>query len=255
MANIGDSRAIIARRQGEGLVAHALSSDQTPYRKDERERIRKCGGVITNNKFMSEGRPPPKEPDDPEQWAKALGEEPDDKMGVSHTDPPRVFQPSGGGGCAFTRSLGDASSESCGVSAEAEIVTMQLSTVDAYLILASDGVWEFMTNEEVIETVGMSTGEPVDACRDVVAIAYMLWLQFDVRTDDITIILAYIDNDGSFDGAESPDPVSSTQPPPARLPPPHRPAAMRMDQLEKQLGSQRPATSREEEVAAAQDTA
>ena len=33
----------------------------------------------------------------------------------------------------------------------------------------------------------------VEACRSIIAQAYGLWLQFEVRTDDITIVLAYID--------------------------------------------------------------
>jgi serine/threonine protein phosphatase PrpC len=42
VANVGDSRAIIARKNEHGkLRSHALSSDQTPFRKDERERLKK----------------------------------------------------------------------------------------------------------------------------------------------------------------------------------------------------------------------
>ena len=42
VANVGDSRAIIARENDEGkLRSHALSVDQTPFRKDERERLKK----------------------------------------------------------------------------------------------------------------------------------------------------------------------------------------------------------------------
>ena len=37
--------------------------------------------------------------------------------------------------------------------------------------------------------------DPLDACRAVVAEAYRNWLQYDDRTDDITMILAYIDRD------------------------------------------------------------
>ena len=46
VSNIGDSRAIIGERQGKRIVAKALSIDQTPYRKDERDRIKAAGGVI-----------------------------------------------------------------------------------------------------------------------------------------------------------------------------------------------------------------
>jgi len=43
VANVGDSRAIIACLDDRGqLVYQPLSSDQTPYRKDERERLKKA---------------------------------------------------------------------------------------------------------------------------------------------------------------------------------------------------------------------
>lgn len=42
VGNVGDSRAIIARETEEGkLRSHPLSVDQTPFRKDERERLKK----------------------------------------------------------------------------------------------------------------------------------------------------------------------------------------------------------------------
>jgi CRP-like cAMP-binding protein len=59
-------------------------------------------------------------------------------------------------------------------------------------VLASDGVWEFLSSQAVCTSV-MSFTDPVAACRSIIAQAYALWLQFDVRTDDITMILAYID--------------------------------------------------------------
>ncbi len=41
IANVGDSRAIIASETKKGLLKYSpLSSDQTPYRKDERERLK-----------------------------------------------------------------------------------------------------------------------------------------------------------------------------------------------------------------------
>jgi serine/threonine protein phosphatase PrpC len=41
ISNVGDSRAIIVSMEDGKLKAHPLSSDQTPYRKDERERVKK----------------------------------------------------------------------------------------------------------------------------------------------------------------------------------------------------------------------
>jgi cGMP-dependent protein kinase len=42
VSNVGDSRAIIASEKDGKLVFSPLSSDQTPYRKDERERLKKA---------------------------------------------------------------------------------------------------------------------------------------------------------------------------------------------------------------------
>lgn len=36
--------------------------------------------------------------------------------------------------------------------------------------------------------------DPLEACRAIVAQSYELWLQYEVRTDDITIIAIYIEN-------------------------------------------------------------
>lgn len=60
------------------------------------------------------------------------------------------------------------------------------------MLQASDGVWEFLTNQSVADMILKFT-DPLDACRAVVAESYRLWLQYEVRTDDITMILAFID--------------------------------------------------------------
>jgi hypothetical protein len=46
VANVGDSRAIIATEVDGKLKYSPLSIDQTPYRKDERERLKKAGARI-----------------------------------------------------------------------------------------------------------------------------------------------------------------------------------------------------------------
>ena len=96
ISNVGDSRAILGYQDGSGnsgsgsgndkdahstLLAVPLSQDQTPWRKDERERIRRCGGrVMTLDQV--EGK---EEVDD--EGDRKLGEEGDiDVKG----DPPRV---------------------------------------------------------------------------------------------------------------------------------------------------------------------
>ena len=63
-----------------------------------------------------------------------------------------------------------------------------------FIVLASDGVWEFLTNQAVVDLV-LKHDEPLEACREVVAESYRLWLQYEERTDDITMMCAFVDRD------------------------------------------------------------
>ena len=67
---------------------------------------------------------------------------------------------------------------------------------DLFLILASDGVWEFIDNDEAVAIVGQfyDKGLPaLDACRFLIAKAALCWRNFegDYR-DDITAIVVYL---------------------------------------------------------------
>lgn len=189
VCNVGDSRAIIGTEDvATGTVRAApLSIDQTPFRADERERVKACGARIMTMEQI-EGNEPIHE-----NWGLQLGAEVDESG-----DPPRVWnreleRP----GCAFTRSLGDAIAKGLGVTAEPEITARTLTDLDRYIVLASDGVFEFMTSQAVMDVVAEAK-DPLEACRAVVAEAYRLWLQWEVRTDDITVICIAL-HDMAFD--------------------------------------------------------
>mmetsp|Transcript_6290 Transcript_6290/g.8336 ORF Transcript_6290/g.8336 Transcript_6290/m.8336 type:complete len:1062 (-) Transcript_6290:158-3343(-) len=178
VANVGDSRAIIGVQVDNKLVAKPLSSDQTPYRKDERDRVKACGARVMSMDQI-EGFEPIHE-----NWGNVnLGEEIDEGG-----DPPRVWSQYGEyPGTAFTRSFGDMIAEELGVCAEPEILHRKISKGDRYIVIASDGVFEFITNQTVIDMVEKFQ-DPLEACRKIVQEAYDLWLQYEVRTDDITMI-------------------------------------------------------------------
>jgi serine/threonine protein phosphatase PrpC len=53
-------------------------------------------------------------------------------------------------GLAMTRSFGDEVASTVGITAMPEITEWQLTPEDKFLILASDGVWEFLESEEVL---------------------------------------------------------------------------------------------------------
>ncbi|POM81922.1 AGC/PKG protein Kinase [Phytophthora palmivora] len=190
VSNVGDSRAIIAQenlkastREGEAnLVAKPLSIDQTPFRHDERVRVKKCGARILTVDQV-EGLEPIHE-----NWGLSLGDEIDE-----NGDPPRIWHPYGQyPGTAFTRSIGDLVSEELGVTAEPEILCKGLNPHDKFIIIASDGVFEFLTSQNVVDIVKQYEN-PSEACHALVEEAYNRWLQFEVRTDDITAICIFLD--------------------------------------------------------------
>jgi serine/threonine protein phosphatase PrpC len=166
------------------ILAIPLTRDQTPYRKDERERVRKEGAEIKSIDQM-EGR---EEMHD--NWGdEVLGERVD-----IHGDPPRVWmQGEQYPGTAFTRSLGDFIAEKIGVNADPEIISTQLTDNDKYLVIASDGIFEFLTNQNVIDMCSAS-GSPLEACEMLTRAAYDQWLKHERRTDDITVIVCFLES-------------------------------------------------------------
>lgn len=60
-------------------------------------------------------------------------------------------------------------------------------------MIASDGVFEFLTNQMVADMLAQYP-DPLDACKAVVAAAYELWLQYEVRTDDISIVALFLED-------------------------------------------------------------
>uniref|UniRef100_A0A0D9VEU9 protein-serine/threonine phosphatase n=1 Tax=Leersia perrieri TaxID=77586 RepID=A0A0D9VEU9_9ORYZ len=177
IANTGDSRAVIAEKRGEDIVAVDLSIDQTPYRTDELERVKECGArVMTLDQIEGLKNP------DVQCWGT---EESDDG------DPPRLWVQNGMyPGTAFTRSIGDSVAESIGVIANPEIFILELNANHPFFVLASDGVFEFLPSQTVVDMIAKYK-DPRDACAAIVAESYRLWLQYETRTDDITIIVVH----------------------------------------------------------------
>lgn len=53
----------------------------------------------------------------------------------------------------MSRSFGDLAAESVGVFAIPEISQVDLSADDKFIVLASDGVWEFLESQNVVDIV------------------------------------------------------------------------------------------------------
>jgi serine/threonine protein phosphatase PrpC len=219
IANVGDSRAVVARKRlidspharsngdstsydsppdadssrlrtcdlsaeamgdtAERLIAKPLSCDQTPFRKDERDRVKLAGARVLTAQQLSGSKRKTEEFDEP-------GENEFDTEG----DPPRIWLKSKASpGTAFSRSFGDAEAESVGVYATPEIEVREVRQDDTYIVIASDGVFEFLTNQNVVDIVQGYGDSSLEACRSVVLEAYAQWMTWDTRSDDITMIL------------------------------------------------------------------
>ncbi|KAK9026920.1 hypothetical protein V6N11_066778 [Hibiscus sabdariffa] len=178
VANCGDSRAVIAEKRGKEIVAVDLSIDQTPFRVDELERVKLCGArVLTLDQIEGLKNP------DVQCWGTEEGDD---------GDPPRLWVPNGMyPGTAFTRSIGDSIAETIGVVANPEIGVLELTEDHPFFVLASDGVFEFLSSQTVVDMVAKHN-DPRDACAAIVAESYRLWLQYETRTDDITVIVVHI---------------------------------------------------------------
>jgi len=60
-------------------------------------------------------------------------------------------------GLAMSRSLGDVVAHTVGVSSEPEVFEYTLDSArDVFLVLATDGLWEFMSDAEVVRMVGVA---------------------------------------------------------------------------------------------------
>ncbi|KAH1131949.1 hypothetical protein J1N35_003327 [Gossypium stocksii] len=199
VANSGDSRAVIAEKRGKEIVAVDLSIDQTPFRVDELERVKLCGArVLTLDQIEGLKNP------DVQCWGTEEGDD---------GDPPRLWVPNGMyPGTAFTRSIGDSIAETIGVVANPEIVMLELTEDHPFFVLASDGVFEFLSSQTVVDMVAKHN-DPRDACAAIVAESYRLWLQYETRTDDITVIVVHINGLVGQAGGELANPASILRPP------------------------------------------
>ena len=96
---------------------------------------------------------------------------------------------------SFTRSLGDSIANRIGVHAEPEFFSKEISDQDEVLILASDGVFEFIPNQIVLDLCVKHKNDPIQACESLVDASFEKWLTYEDRTDDITAIVIFIDHD------------------------------------------------------------
>lgn len=161
------------------LEALNLSIDQSPYREDEYERLIKNGAEIMtigqkHNEISRDLLPS------------------DLKNMKNDGDRCRIWiKDKNEPGCEYSRSIGDKLGESIGVICDPEIFIRNLNEEYEYFVIASDGVFEFLTNEDVINIIEQS-GSVLECCQNIVSDSRNLWLHYDNKSDDITVIVIKI---------------------------------------------------------------
>eukprot|EP00850_Spirogloea_muscicola_P000053 SM000001S04455 [mRNA] locus=s1:354460:356549:+ [translate_table: standard] len=176
IANLGDSRAVMGSLRGGVLVATQLTVDQKPNVPEEAARIKACNGRVYAPR------------DEPDVW--------------------RVFLPNEEWpGLAMARAFGDMVLKDHGVTATPAISSVSLASdgSDEFIVLATDGVWDVLSNEEVVNIVAAS--EPrSSACQKLVATAVGVWREkFPMsKIDDCAAVCYFFTEDkGGVPGALS----------------------------------------------------
>ena len=162
IANVGDSRACVGEEGGEDgrLLAIELTQDQKPNSPGERIRIAQMGGYVS-----------------PE----------------TANESARVFvEKDGAGGLALARAIGDLEVGAVGVISEPVVTQYMLdASKDKCLILASDGVWEYIECQEAVEiaTQNASASRGATALKEE---SMERWKKHGLYRDDITCGVLYL---------------------------------------------------------------
>jgi serine/threonine protein phosphatase PrpC len=96
----------------------------------------------------------------------------------------------------MTRAFGDEVASRVGVNAEPEILELDLQKDDKFIVLASDGVWEFMQNEDIAAIVMpfYDKKNAEGAAEAVVRESYLKWkTEEEDIIDDITCVIVFLE--------------------------------------------------------------
>jgi len=163
--NIGDSRVIIGKLGPDGkIIAEEFTHDHKPENPEEKARIIKAGGRVFAVEYDDGIDGPP-------------------RVWLGHMDVP---------GLAMSRSLGDAVAHTAGVTSQPEFFERELNPEeDRIIIVATDGLWEFMDNDLCIG-LAVESNEPRASVDSLVKEANQRWMSEEQVIDDTSVITAHL---------------------------------------------------------------
>ena len=96
-------------------------------------------------------------------------------------------------GLSMSRSIGDLKGKKCGLISTPEIIEYKLDDRSKFMVIASDGIWEFLKNEDVMN-IGNQFYENNDIDKflvEIVRISKYWWEKEDIMRDDITAVIVF----------------------------------------------------------------
>jgi len=163
-ANVGDSQGFVLA-QGVGnqdYTIYDLNYLHNPDHPEEKKRIQQMGGVVSQIPGLA-----------PEE-----------------AGPFRIWLPDmTGPGLAMARSLGDTIAHKIGA---IHLPSIDIRKVDAtckYVLWASDGVFEFLSTDDVAKIILNNKGDLKAIAKTVVKQSVKMWRKYDQVVDDITVVL------------------------------------------------------------------
>ncbi|XP_020210594.1 probable protein phosphatase 2C 34 [Cajanus cajan] len=169
IANVGDSRAVLATASDDGsMVAVQLTVDFKPNLPQEAARILECQGRV----FCL-----------------------DDEPGVHRVWLPDEESP----GLAMSRAFGDYCVKEYGLISVPEITHRNITSKDQFVVLATDGVWDVISNQEAVDIVS-STPDRTDSAKRLVECAMRAWKRKrrGIAMDDISAICLFFHSSPSL---------------------------------------------------------
>ena len=99
-------------------------------------------------------------------------------------------------GLAMSRSIGDTIAHNVGVISEPEIKKINFIGTEKFIVIASDGIWEYIDSDECINIIKDYYENNMDAVGGLNALvkeAFKRWKIEDENIDDITAIVLFFE--------------------------------------------------------------
>lgn len=208
VANVGDSRCVMAqveqRRGAPALRPVELSRDHKPNDREEMARVKAMGGAISFPRVWPACGSASASISISMELTACLssgfaGQVEPSRAGMhgAYMGPHRVWvRKQQEGGLAMARSLGDLRLQRVGVTDEPEIKRLNVNKeTDKFIVLASDGVWDHLDNQRVVDIAAKHLD--TSAAKAAAAVSDAARKQWAIQgggyVDDITTVVVKLD--------------------------------------------------------------